>query len=73
MGVSKAIKSGTKTRKAMAKAQVTIPLGIADVRVLQTSASERGGIIITKMTSHLLRHLLLVDFGIHVQTFQIVR
>jgi len=47
MGVSKAIKSGTKTRKAMAKAQVTIPLGIADVRVLQTSASERGEIIIT--------------------------
>jgi hypothetical protein len=29
--------------------------------------------IITKMTSHLLRHLLLVDFGIQVQTFQIVR
>jgi hypothetical protein len=29
--------------------------------------------IITKMTSHLLRHLLLVDFGIHVQTFQILR
>ena len=28
--------------------------------------------IITKMTSHLLRHLLLVDFGIHVQTFQFV-
>jgi len=27
--------------------------------------------VITKMTSHLLRHLLLVDFGINVQTFQI--
>jgi hypothetical protein len=27
--------------------------------------------VITKMTSHLLRHLLLVDFGIHVQSFQI--
>jgi hypothetical protein len=26
--------------------------------------------IITKMTSHLLRHLLLVDFGIQVQSFQ---
>jgi hypothetical protein len=29
--------------------------------------------IITKMTSHLLRHLLLIDFGIQVQTFQVVR
>jgi hypothetical protein len=27
--------------------------------------------VITKMTSHLLRHLLLVDFGINTQTFQI--
>ena len=27
--------------------------------------------IIAKMTSHLLRHLLLMDFGIHVQTFQV--
>jgi hypothetical protein len=27
--------------------------------------------VITKMTSHLLRHLLLVDFGVNVQTFQI--
>lgn len=27
--------------------------------------------VITKMTSHLLRHLLLVDFGIQVQSFQI--
>jgi len=24
------------------------------------------------MTSHLLRHLLLVDFGINVQTFEIL-
>jgi transposase len=31
----------------MAKAQVTIPLGIPDVRVLQTSTGERGEIIIT--------------------------
>jgi transposase len=46
-GVSKAIKSGTKTRKDMVKAQVTIPLGIADVRVLQTSVGERGELIIT--------------------------
>lgn len=29
--------------------------------------------IITKMTSHLLRHLLLVDSGINVQTFQSIR
>jgi hypothetical protein len=28
--------------------------------------------IITKMTSHLLQHLLLLDFGINVQTFQII-
>lgn len=28
--------------------------------------------VITKMTSHLLRHLLFIDFGINVQTFQIV-
>lgn len=28
--------------------------------------------VITKMTSHLLRHLLLVDFGIQVQSFQFV-
>ena len=27
--------------------------------------------IIAKMTSHLLRHLLLIDFGLHVQTFQV--
>jgi len=31
----------------MAKAQITIPLDIPDVRVLQTSVSERGEIIIT--------------------------
>jgi transposase len=34
-------------RNNMAKTQVTIPLGIPDVRVLQTSAGERGEIIIT--------------------------
>jgi hypothetical protein len=28
--------------------------------------------VIAKMTSHLLRHLLLIDFGINVQTFQLV-
>lgn len=28
--------------------------------------------VITKMTSHLLRHLLLLDFGIQVQSFQFV-
>jgi hypothetical protein len=28
--------------------------------------------VITKMTSHLLRHLLLVDFGVNVQTFQYI-
>lgn len=33
--------------KTMANAQVTIPLGIADVRVLQTMMNERGEIIIT--------------------------
>lgn len=31
----------------MAKADITIPLGIPDVRILQTSLSERGEIIIT--------------------------
>jgi transposase len=31
----------------MAKAEITIPLDIPDVRVLQTSLNERGGIIIT--------------------------
>jgi hypothetical protein len=29
--------------------------------------------VIAKMTSHLLRHLLLIDFGVNVQTFEIVR
>jgi transposase len=47
MGVSKEIKSETKTDNLMAKAQITIPLDIPDVRVLQTSLSERGEIIIT--------------------------
>ena len=28
--------------------------------------------VIAKMTSHLLRHLLLVDFGINVQTFEMI-
>jgi hypothetical protein len=28
--------------------------------------------VIAKMTSHLLRHLLLVDFGVNVQTFQYI-
>jgi hypothetical protein len=28
--------------------------------------------IIAKMTSHLLRHLLLVDFGVNVQTFEMI-
>jgi hypothetical protein len=28
--------------------------------------------VIAKMTSHLLRHLLLIDFGVNVQTFEIV-
>ena len=31
----------------MAKAQVTVPLDIADVRVLQTEINERGELIIT--------------------------
>jgi transposase len=41
------IKLETKTDKEMAKADITIPLGIPDVRVLQTSLNERGEIIIT--------------------------
>jgi transposase len=41
------IKSGEKTDKAMAKANITIPLGIPDVRVLQTSLNERGEIVIS--------------------------
>jgi transposase len=44
--MSKAIKSGTKARKDMVKAQVTLPLDIADVRVLQTSVGEAGEISI---------------------------
>ena len=28
--------------------------------------------VICKMTSHILRHLLLVDFGVNVQTFEVV-
>jgi transposase len=47
MGVSKEIKSETKTENLMAKADITIPLGIPDVRVLQTSLNERGEIVIT--------------------------
>jgi transposase len=47
MGVSKEIKSGTKTDNLMAKAQITIPLDIPDVRVLQTSVNEGGEIIIS--------------------------
>jgi hypothetical protein len=27
--------------------------------------------VITKMTAHLLRHLLRIDFGINVQTFEV--
>ena len=27
-------------------------------------------VVHTKITSHLLRHLLLVDFGVHIQFFQ---
>jgi transposase len=37
----------TKTDKEMAKADITIPLGIPDVRVLQTALNERGEIVIT--------------------------
>jgi len=38
---------GKKLDKDMAKAQITIPFDIPDVRVLQTSMGERGEIIIT--------------------------
>jgi transposase len=41
------IKSEAKTDNLMAKAQITVPLDISDVRVLQTSLNERGEIIIT--------------------------
>lgn len=27
--------------------------------------------VITKMTAHLLRHLLLIDFGVNVKTFEV--
>lgn len=47
VGVAKAIKSGAKTDRHMAKTEVTIPLGIPDVRVLKSEAGERGEIIIT--------------------------
>jgi hypothetical protein len=36
------IKLETKMDKEMAKADITIPLGIPDVRVLQTALNERG-------------------------------
>ena len=36
-----------KIDNLMAKAEITIPLDIPDVRVLQTSRNERGEIIIT--------------------------
>jgi transposase len=41
------IKLETKTDKEMAKADIPIPLGIPDVRVLQTTQNERGEIVIT--------------------------
>jgi transposase len=47
MGLSKEIKFETKMDDLMAKAEITIPLDIPDVRVLQTSLNERGEIIIT--------------------------
>jgi transposase len=47
MGVTNGIKSGINMDKNMAKAQITIPLDIPDVRVLHTSMGERGEIIIT--------------------------
>jgi len=47
MGVSKGIKLEAKTEHLMAKAEITIPLDIPDVRVLQTSLNARGEIIIT--------------------------
>jgi transposase len=47
MWVSKGIKSGVKTDRQMAKTEVTIPLGIPNVRVLKSETGERGEIIIT--------------------------
>jgi hypothetical protein len=41
MGVSRAIKLRVKTDRNMAKTEVTIPLGIADVRVLKSEVGER--------------------------------
>jgi hypothetical protein len=41
------IKLEGKTDKEMAKAELAIPLGIPDVRVLQTTLNERGEIVIT--------------------------
>lgn len=41
------IKLDAKTGRKMAKTEVTIPLGIPDVRVLKSEAGERGEIIIT--------------------------
>ena len=38
---------GAKTDRNMAKTEVTIPLGIPEVRVLKTESGERGEIIIT--------------------------
>ena len=46
-GGSKAIQSGAKTDRHMAKTEVTIQLGIPEVRVLKSEAGERGEIIIT--------------------------
>jgi transposase len=39
--------SKSKMENTMNEAQVAIPLGIPDVRILQTSVSEQGAIIIT--------------------------
>jgi hypothetical protein len=40
------IKLETKTDKEMSKADITIPLGIPDVRVLQTTLNERGKLLL---------------------------
>jgi len=63
MGVSKEIKSETKTDNLMAKAQITVPLDIPDVRVLQTSVSERGEIIITLESTRQERNVVNVENG----------
>ena len=44
---STGIKSGVKTDRHMAKTEVTIPLGIPEVRVLKSEAGECGEIVIT--------------------------